>query len=83
MHLGLYEGHWKMFPPIAVIYSYINYLEVQRRGRPLYWFLTWEDYTTVVICAFMTLCLCFIWVAAAKLTSVQVESKTIDPQKQK
>ena len=39
----------KVVPPVGFLYAYINYLEVKRLGKPLYFFWTWEDYTSVVI----------------------------------
>ena len=29
----------------------MNYRAVIARGKPLYWFLTWEDYTSLIIVA--------------------------------
>ena len=79
MRLSLYSGHWKMFPPITAIYAYINYCEVKRLGKPLYWFLTWEDYTSPLIIAFITLCLALFWVGMAKLTASDASS--VSPSK--
>ena len=42
-------SHVKMLFFIGVMYLYVNYLVVKERGRPLYWFLTWEDMTSVYI----------------------------------
>jgi hypothetical protein len=53
---------------IASIYGYVNYLEVKKLGRPLYWFLTWQDATSVYIYAGLIVAFSFIFVGVAKLT---------------
>lgn len=45
----LTRSHVKMVFTIAALYGYVNYLETKKRGAPLYWFLTWEDSTSVLI----------------------------------
>ena len=45
----LRASHFKMLCVIGVVYGYVNYLKVLERGEPLYWFLTWEDMTSVYI----------------------------------
>ena len=37
-------AHFKVMPPLAVIYCSINYYETKRQGEPIYWFWTWDDY---------------------------------------
>lgn len=32
----------------GIIYGIINYLAVKSSGKPLYWFLTWQDYWSVI-----------------------------------
>ena len=55
---------------IGLLYGVVNYRETKARGRPLYWFLTWEDYTTYVIYAALSLFFCTIWLLFAKLTAL-------------
>jgi hypothetical protein len=42
-------SHARIILPVGITYAYINYLEVKRLGYPLYFFWTWEDYTSVVV----------------------------------
>ena len=37
-------AHFKVMPPVMVIYCAINYYETKRQGKPIYWFWTWDDY---------------------------------------
>ena len=61
-------GHWKLFAPVAIIYAVVNYLETKKRGKPLYWFLTWEDYTSVLIYAGLMFTFILVWITMAKLS---------------
>jgi len=33
----------------GILYGISNYFAVKSRGKPLYWFLTWQDYWSTVI----------------------------------
>ena len=35
--------HGLVLSPIALAYGYHNYTTVKAKGKPVYWFLTWED----------------------------------------
>lgn len=61
-------AHVKMVVVIAVAYGYVNYLEVKRMGMPLYWFLTWEDETSIYIYAAMIVGFSGVFIALASLT---------------
>ncbi len=61
-------SHVKMVIVIASIYGYVNYLEVKKLGRPLYWFLTWQDANSIYIYAGLIVAFSFIFVGVAKLT---------------
>ena len=40
--------------PLGIVYTYVNYTETIRRGKPLYWFATWEDIpATIGVFAFL------------------------------
>ena len=41
--------HCIVLPIPGILYATVNYFETKSRGTPLYWFLTWKDYTSVVI----------------------------------
>ena len=36
---------------LGLIYGYLNYRGTVIKGEPLYWFLTWEDYTSMLVLA--------------------------------
>jgi hypothetical protein len=61
-------SHVKMVIVIASIYGYVNYLEVKKLGKPLYWFLTWEDATSIYIYTGLILVFSILFVCLAKLT---------------
>lgn len=61
-------SHVKMVIVIASIYGYVNYLEVKKIGRPLYWFLTWEDSTSLYIYLGLIVVFSILFVGVAKLT---------------
>lgn len=53
---------------IALIYGYVNYLETIKRDKPIYWFLTWEDETTLYVYAGLTVFFSAIWFVLAQIT---------------
>lgn len=62
------RGHVKMVVVIALIYGYVNYLETMARGKPLYWFLTWEDETSFYIYAGLMALFSILWLAICQMT---------------
>ena len=53
---------------IGVIYAYTNYRAVQARGgEPLYWFMTWKDYWSVVYASGITITFCVIFYLTARI----------------
>jgi len=51
--------------PIAIFYSVVNFAASKYRGRALYPFLTWEDYTSPLLCVGITLFFCTLfWLVA-------------------
>jgi len=38
-----------------MVYCFVNYSGTVIRGQPLYYFLTWEDYWSIIICVFITI----------------------------
>lgn len=46
----VYNNHRIGLTFVGIAYSFVNYYETQKRGKPLYWFLTWEDFWSPVIC---------------------------------
>ena len=59
--LVIKSSHWKMVAPLVPIYSAINYFETKERGKPLYWFLTWEDWTSLVVVGALFLFVVGLW----------------------
>ena len=75
----LTPSHVKMVFTIAALYGYVNYIETKKRGAPLYWFLTWEDSTSLLI--YMSLMAVFtgLWFVLCRISyalkPVQVKVK--------
>jgi hypothetical protein len=61
-------SHANVIIPIAITYAYINYLEVKRLGHPLYFFWTWEDYTSIVVLFVLIAIFMIVFVLLEKLT---------------
>lgn len=53
---------------MAVIYGFVNYKETKARGKPLYSFLTWNDYTSVIIYAGLITGFSLVFLLLSKLT---------------
>ena len=47
--IRLDSSHGLKLSPIALIYCFINFVATKVRGKPLYWFLDWEDYKSPLI----------------------------------
>ena len=67
-NLYLCADHVKFLMPFAPIYAYVNYQATLARGEPLYWFLTWEDYTSVLVIIAIFVTFSIAWVLVAKFT---------------
>ena len=65
--LYLCSDHYKLLLPIGILYDVVNYHAVKASGIPLYWFMTWEDYKTPLICLLLKLIFILVWIALAKL----------------
>jgi predicted membrane protein len=50
----LKASHAKALIPVIAVYFYTNYRATLLAGQTLYWFLTWEDWTTAVVSIFLT-----------------------------
>ena len=70
----LCTSHWILFVPVGIIYNIINYYATLSRGKPLYWFLTWEDYTSVIVVIALQIIFSLIWVGLAKLSQISLDS---------
>jgi hypothetical protein len=49
--------------------GYANYRSTIANGEPLYWFLTWEDYTSAVIFVAITSGATAVFLSLSKLTT--------------
>jgi hypothetical protein len=57
--LFLYE-HYKYCLYLGIAYAITNFIGTKMRGKPLYVFLTWEDYTSVLIsCGLLVVAITF------------------------
>ena len=61
-------SHWKMLAPMTLVYGSMNFYETKMSGKPVYWFLTWEDWTTPLIVIAVFIFVVTIWLSLAKLT---------------
>ena len=53
-------SHSVVLLPVAIVYLVYNYHVVKTNGTPVYWFLTWEDSSSLLIGAGLTLaCVAF------------------------
>ena len=44
-------SHCLGYVPIGFLYCSLNYYATVTSGKPVYWFLDWQDYKSVLICA--------------------------------
>lgn len=61
-------SHVKIIVPIGVAYGFINYFETKKRGKPLYWFLTWEDETSFIIYGGLIVVFSALWFGLSSFT---------------
>lgn len=45
------HSHYTYFIQYGVFYMFLNFLGTKYRGKPVYPFITWEDWTTVIVLA--------------------------------
>ena len=61
-------SHYKGLVVIAALYGYVNYKETKARNKPLYHFLHWNDYTTVLIYSGLVAGFAFLFTALSSVT---------------
>ncbi len=71
------SSHYKGLVFIAVFYGFVNYYETKVRGKPLYWFMTWEDSTTVFIYGGLIASFTLVFVALSRVTVAIKRAKKI------
>ena len=50
----LIQRHCWFLVLFCSIYSFQNYLTVKQKGKPLYWFMTWQDWRSPALCTAIT-----------------------------
>ena len=60
--------HSFVLPIPTALYGYVNYLATLQRKKPLYWFLTWEDFNSVIILAGLTVAFMLIFAGLSFIT---------------
>ena len=68
IHFNLYEKHWIFLVMLGNIYAPFNYLETKARGKPVYWFLTWESYDSFIILFVIYGGFVVFWITLARCT---------------
>ena len=63
----LIESHWVSMVPIHCAYDVINFVVVRALGKPLYWFIDWTSFHSVVYCGLIILYQCLGWILTAHL----------------
>lgn len=61
-------SHVKMIIPIAIAYGIINYIETKKKGKALYWFLTWEDHWSFIIYGGLIIVFTTFWFVLSAFT---------------
>ena len=73
----LRSSHYKGMIFIAILYGFVNYHETKARGKPLYWFMTWEDSSTVFIYGGLVAGFTLVFVALSHVTVAIKRAKKI------
>ena len=64
----VYDGHMKGLSIFGLIYSATNAYNTITTGKPIYFFLTWEDYTSPLIVLGIYATFVLVYKSIAKLT---------------
>ena len=75
IHFNLYENHWAFLVMFGLIYAPINYFETKARGKPIYFFLTWEDYNSAIVLLCIYGGFTVFWITLARCTNHSNKSK--------
>ena len=62
----LIRRHWQGLVFFGLIYAYSNYKTVIAQGKPLYWFLTWEDHWSLIVVAATITVFCSMFYGTAR-----------------
>ena len=75
IHFNLYEFHWIFLVLFGIMYAPVNYLETKKRGKPVYFFLTWEGYDTFINLFIIYGGFVVFWIALARCTNRNNKTK--------
>ena len=50
MEIRVVNSQWIWLIPVHIIYDIVNCGFTKLKGEPMYWFLTWEDYDSLIVC---------------------------------
>jgi hypothetical protein len=64
----LKASHAKALIPVMVAYLYVNYRATLAAGQTLYWFLSWEDWTTGAVAIFLLAVFLGAYILCARAT---------------
>lgn len=67
---------------VAVGYSMINFAATKAKGEPIYFFLTWEDYDSVLI-VFGIMCFAYLLFYSLAWGSESLKNRTTMPDNKK
>ena len=67
--------HVWVIPFLALPMGYSNYRSTIANGKPLYWFLTWEDHTSSLIFLSLTIGAMLVFLMLSKMTIYVKTSK--------
>ena len=82
----LIRRHWQGLSLFGVIYAIQNYFAVKKEGKAMYWFLSWEDYTSVLIVGLLVSIFCGLFYTTARYDEYVKQKSSIrgiyskDPQ---
>ena len=64
------KRQWVIMLPLHCVYDYVNYVGTKALGRPIYWFLTWNNNYNYIdcfaVCAAVTTFQCVGWIITAR-----------------
>ena len=69
----LLRHHWVFFVPLSMIYMVINYIATKISGFYIYFFLHWENFSSLIVCVALLAFQSVLWLLVVRL------SKWLDP----
>ena len=76
----LISKHMKGMVGFGITYSIVNFIQTKRRGKPLYWWLDWKDYNSILVLLALHAVFLVVFYGMAKLdewyTGRRIETKS-------